>query len=428
MYRQILVEASQRDLQHILWKVVPEEEIVTYRLKTVTYGMSNAPFLAVRTLQQLAQDGKTRFPLASEALLNDTYTDDIVSGAPDIETARRLQSELQDALQSCGMVLHKWSSNSPELLNSSSSSDVEHSFSAESDLSVKTLGISWKPLQDCFVFKVSILSKSSFTKREVLSVIARLYDPLGFLGPVLTKAKVLLQRLWQQKLDWDDVLPDQIAKEWKEFVTTFKVLKRHVLRFLNNLKQSVILSGSLNASELDLAETKLIRMAQREIFSAEFRNLHDHKIILPNSKIKILNPFLDGDGILRVGGRLENSDLPYVAKYPAILPSNHKLTNIIIMYFHKKNLHLGASSLLHCVIQKYWPLHGRSLCRKIMHECVVCFRAKPIATTQLMGNLPRGRVVPDYPFNCSGVDFCGPFMIRYRNQRKGVLHICMFCL
>ncbi|GFR29686.1 reverse transcriptase domain-containing protein [Trichonephila clavata] len=139
--------------------------------------------------------------------------DDIVSGAPDIETARWLQSELQDALQSCGMVLHKWSSNSPELLNSSSSSDIEHSFSAESDLSVKTLGISWKPLQDSFVFKVSILSKSSFTKREVLSVIARLYDPLGFLGPVLTRAKILLQRLWQQKLDWDDVLPDQIAKE-----------------------------------------------------------------------------------------------------------------------------------------------------------------------------------------------------------------------
>ncbi|GBM79883.1 hypothetical protein AVEN_220436-1 [Araneus ventricosus] len=46
-----------------------------------------------------------------------------------------------------------------------------------------------------------------------------------------------------------------------------------------------------------------------------------------------------------------------------------------------------------------------------------------------MGNLPRVRVVPDYLFNYSGVDFCGPFMIRYRNQRKGILHkmdICIF--
>ncbi|GFQ69005.1 integrase catalytic domain-containing protein [Trichonephila clavata] len=92
MYRQILVEASQRDLQCILWKVGPEEEIVTYRLKTVIYGMSNSPLLAIRTLQQLAQDEKTRFLLVSEALLNGTFMDDIVSGAPDIETTRRLQS------------------------------------------------------------------------------------------------------------------------------------------------------------------------------------------------------------------------------------------------------------------------------------------------------------------------------------------------
>ncbi|GFV51899.1 uncharacterized protein TNCV_1322521 [Trichonephila clavipes] len=50
--------------------------------------LSNAPFLAIRTLQQLAKDGKSRFPLASETLLYDTYMDDIVSEAPDLETAQ----------------------------------------------------------------------------------------------------------------------------------------------------------------------------------------------------------------------------------------------------------------------------------------------------------------------------------------------------
>ncbi|GFS45061.1 uncharacterized protein TNIN_409031 [Trichonephila inaurata madagascariensis] len=154
--------------------------------------MSKEPFLAIRTLQQLAQDEKMRFPPASEALLHDTYMDDIASGTTDVETACQLQSQLRDALKSCGMTLHKWTSNSPELLNSSSSSDVEHSFSVEPDASVKTLGISWRPFQDCFVFRVSILSKPAYTKHEVLSVIAR-FDPLGFLGPVLTKAKILLQ-------------------------------------------------------------------------------------------------------------------------------------------------------------------------------------------------------------------------------------------
>ncbi|GBL80867.1 hypothetical protein AVEN_26288-1 [Araneus ventricosus] len=118
--------------------------------------MSNAPFLAIRTLEQLAEDEKLRFLLASEVLLHDTYMDDIVSGPPDLKTVRRLQSQLRDALQSCGMTLHKWSSNSPELLNSSLSKHVEHSFSVDTDLSLKTLGIRWKPFQDHFVFKVSI--------------------------------------------------------------------------------------------------------------------------------------------------------------------------------------------------------------------------------------------------------------------------------
>ncbi|GFS98694.1 integrase catalytic domain-containing protein [Trichonephila clavipes] len=84
MYRQILINPDQQDLQRIIWKHEPDAEILTYRLKTVTYGLSNAPFLAIRTLQQLAKDEKSRFPLASETLLYDTYMDDIVSGAPDL--------------------------------------------------------------------------------------------------------------------------------------------------------------------------------------------------------------------------------------------------------------------------------------------------------------------------------------------------------
>ncbi|GFW64668.1 integrase catalytic domain-containing protein [Trichonephila clavipes] len=118
---------------------------------------------------------------------------------------------------------------------------------------------------------------------------------------------------------------------------------------------------------------------------------------LPNLRLWWHGPqFLekDSDGLLRAGGRLSNSDLPYVNKHPAILPGNHNLTVQIIVHFHRKNLHTGASSLLH----------------------------------YLMGNLPRDRVVADYQFNCSGVDFCGPFMIRYKNQRKGICHKIYSCV
>ncbi|GFQ79050.1 DUF1758 domain-containing protein [Trichonephila clavata] len=75
--------------------------VLTQGLKTITYGMSKAPFLAIKTLQQLAQDEKSRFPLASEVLLHDAYMDDIVCGVSDLETAQKLQSKLRDALHFC---------------------------------------------------------------------------------------------------------------------------------------------------------------------------------------------------------------------------------------------------------------------------------------------------------------------------------------
>ncbi|GFS56408.1 integrase catalytic domain-containing protein [Trichonephila clavipes] len=172
MYRQILINPDQQDLQRIIWKHGPDAEILTYRLKTVTYGLSNAPFLAIRTLQQLAKDEKSRFPLASETLLYDTYMDDIVSGAPDLETAQQLQSQLKDALQSCGMNLHKWSSNSPELLNSSLSSDNRYP-QGFSDASEAAYGA--VVYLQCFLHngaaKVSILaSKSRVAPIRVISI------------------------------------------------------------------------------------------------------------------------------------------------------------------------------------------------------------------------------------------------------------------
>ncbi|GFT73455.1 retrovirus-related Pol polyprotein from transposon 17.6 [Trichonephila clavipes] len=117
-------------------------------------------------------------------------------------------------------------------------------------------------------------------------------------------------------------------------------------------------------------------MVQEQVFLAEIKSLQSKGVVSPNSKLINLNPFIDSDGLLRVGGRLSNSDLPYVSKHPAILPGNHNLTVQIIVHFHRKNLHTGASSLLH------YPT--------------------PCYLSALMGNLPRDRIVPDYPFNCSG--------------------------
>jgi len=138
--------------------------------------------------------------------------------------------------------------------------------------------------------------------------------------------------------------------------------------------------------------------------------------------LSTLNCFLDDDNIIRVGGRLQNSPLSLGERHCIVLPSKHIVTFMIINYYHLKFLHVGSNNLLYHVRRKFWPLNGRNLTRKVVHNCTICFKNKPILTSQIMGNLPKERVTPTFPFNNCGVDFCGPFYIKFKNQRKGVLN------
>ncbi|XP_035207870.1 uncharacterized protein LOC118182603 [Stegodyphus dumicola] len=180
------------------------------------------------------------------------------------------------------------------------------------------------------------------------------------------------------------------------------------------------------------AEEFLIRHAQLTAFNSEITALRRGKPIPAQSKLKGLEPFLDDNSLLRVGGRLKNSNLLFDCKHQLILPPTHRVTVLIFEYFHKKYLHIGAQGLLHQVRLKYWPIHGKGLARKIVHACVICFKNKPIAASQVMGNLPTERITPTSPFLNCGVDFCGPFHVQFKGQRKGIfpkIYVAVFiCL
>ncbi|GFX01241.1 DUF1758 domain-containing protein [Trichonephila clavipes] len=75
----------------------------------------------------------------------------------------------------------------------------------------------WDPKVDCLTYKVKISDKVNFSKRDVLSEIARLYDPLGLIGPIVAKAKIFIQEVCKIKLDWSEQLPPDAMKEWKNF-------------------------------------------------------------------------------------------------------------------------------------------------------------------------------------------------------------------
>lgn len=229
MFRQIRMDAADLPLQRILWRFSPEQPVDTYELLTVTYGTKPAPFLATRTLMQLSLDEATNFPLASERMVKDVYMDDVITGARDVKEARIIRFQLDEMLRKGGFRLRKWVSNNDEALDGISEENLAlplgKGIDFDGERTVKTLGLVWEPESDTFRFKIAFvfLPDAELTKRKVLSCIAKVFDPLGLVGPVVTKAKIFMQQIWQLKneeqrpLGWDDMLPPVLVTSWKEF-------------------------------------------------------------------------------------------------------------------------------------------------------------------------------------------------------------------
>ncbi|GFU41729.1 integrase catalytic domain-containing protein [Trichonephila clavipes] len=129
------------------------------------------------------------------------------------EEAIVLRQQLKGILKSAGMELHKLCTNHEKL-----SPDPEQNYNFATLTETKTLGVSWKPNLDCLLIKVKVCLDSSYTKRDVLSTIAKIFDPVGLMAPVTSKAKIFLQRLWRSKLEWNDLLPAEEYREWQQFL------------------------------------------------------------------------------------------------------------------------------------------------------------------------------------------------------------------
>ncbi|GFW26900.1 integrase catalytic domain-containing protein [Trichonephila clavipes] len=164
-YRQILVNPNQRDLQRIMWKPSADAPVKINKLATVTYGRVSAPFLATRTLKALADEEKVEFPDAADVICNDSYMDDILSGESTLESTKKLQTRLSQLLLRGGFELHKWVSNSPELLKDLSTPSYVFDMEFQ-DAPVKTLVMLWDPKVDCLTYKVKISDKVNFSKRR----------------------------------------------------------------------------------------------------------------------------------------------------------------------------------------------------------------------------------------------------------------------
>ncbi|XP_058817288.1 uncharacterized protein LOC131680591 [Topomyia yanbarensis] len=273
-----------------------------------------------------------------------------------------------------------------------------------------------------------------------------LNNELWWNGPVLLRSTYY-------DLEDPEEVPDQLLPEMKlviatpavkvelfPFVTKFSNFRKvqrimaYVLRFVNNCQQKHfldrVLTPYLTIRELHRSTEVLIKISQHIQLADEIERLQSNKNC---KRVGNLRPFIQ-DGLLRVGGRLIHSKLPYASKHPVILPDKDPITTMLIRTMHIELLHQGQSALINAIrlaAQRYWPLKARSTVRQITRKCVKCFRVRPGATTQLMGNLPQSRIVPSPPFAVTGVDYAGPLLVKQGTYRPKLVkayvavYVCM---
>ena len=653
MYRQVRVEDVDTNYQRIVWREDPKQPIREYRMTRVTFGTASAAYVAVRTVHQLAMDEAQNFPIASKLALDHLYVDDMMAGADTVEEAIIAKSQLISMFASGGFNLTKWTSNNAELLETI---PIEHRelktpLSIEVDQSIRALGVEWHPSNDRFKFVLRMKDTThlKLTKRVLLSEISKLFDPSGWISPVIIVAKIMMQQLWTKKLTWDEELPTEVVKNWKDFrealnrvgeisiprwigtntkmkdcqmhgfadsseaayaaviylrvvdmmdniavfllcsktkvaplkkvtlprlelcganlmmnliarlvqsmrlsntnlsyfawsdsqivlawlkddprrwltfvqnreadihrigeklptswnyiqsnqnpadcatrgmnpaelmdhqlwwsgpdllhrdrikekpndfITDFEArkvfLSRYVMadqllvrysslskllravaylnRFKWYLQKKWVLSGSISSFEWHQSRIACFKCVQMTVFYDEISALVNDDEVSNHSNIYNLNPVLI-DGVLRVGGRLRNADLPIGQKHPIILPNNHHFTALIIAEGHVRMMHGGIQLVMSELRREFWIPRMRMAVRRCIKSCIICTRHEAKVMEQQMGNLPIPRIRISRPFTNSGVDYAGPIDIRISKGRgnrsyKGyiALFICM---
>lgn len=221
MYRQIWIDDNQRDLQRIVWRDSSGKSVRDFRLNTVTYDLASSPYQAIRCLQQLAYDIEQVYPQARKDILEDFYVDDLLTGTNSIEMTKQLKADITRILLRGRFELRKWRSNDSACL-----SDAIHDVApAVVDIGdeTKLLEVGCRPDSDMLQYSISVPDElTGSTKRSVLSLIAQIFDPLGLFGPVIIRAKIMLQHLWQERIDWNGFLPRELQSSWTDYRNRLK--------------------------------------------------------------------------------------------------------------------------------------------------------------------------------------------------------------
>ena len=215
--------------------------------------------------------------------------------------------------------------------------------------------------------------------------------------------------------------------------SSFDHLKRvtaWVFRFIDICRHHhEVESPHLTTDELVKAEGYWIRLSQEDHFSSDIQSLNKNSSTRESSPLFVLHPYLDSGGLVRVGGRVHNAKFSYDSRHPIVLHGKHPITKLIISSEHVRLLHAGPTLVMASLCSRYHIVGCRMAVRSITRKCITCRRTTVKPKNQLLGQLPPERVTPGSVFQNVGVDYTGPFLIKYGSVRKPTIikaYVCVF--
>ena len=294
-FLMVSVAEEDRDVLRFLWVdnvSSPLPKLVTLRFARVVFGVSSSPFLLNATLQHHVERYRSSDPSFVDMFIRSIYVDDLTSGADTEEEALRLATKARERLGEAGFNLRKFVTNVPALQKclSSLESQPHRSRLTENTVTcddqsytkdtlgdkfeapefVKVLGVKWKPLDDQLVCDLSSLVQGAVsmkpTKRNIIGLSARFYDPLGFLSPVTVQFKMLFQDVCAARLNWDELLSGALLTKWNSLLLgleqsrTLCIPRCYFSSFAETTSCTCTLIGFCDASQKAYAAVVFLRI------------------------------------------------------------------------------------------------------------------------------------------------------------------------
>ena len=211
-FLNIVIAESDRDFLRFVWfeNNEPNGRIIHLRYRCLNFGPTCAPYILNATLRKHLEENSS---WVTADMHDKLYVDNLVSGTHSEEAAVSYYSEANCVCAKAKMPLRQWLSNSPSLMSKALADNV-----STQSTSVSVLGVQWDANDDLLRFpekQLTLTDDSSCTKRTLLSKCSSLFDPFGFLTPIVMPLKFHLSLIWEAEFDWDDPLPNDIVHEFE---------------------------------------------------------------------------------------------------------------------------------------------------------------------------------------------------------------------